>query len=110
MSQSPEKTGVEAPAIVSLLKLGYTHLPGHAVQVEHRHLAPVLEDVLRPRLLALERGKPGEVYNFGGQAEMANIDLVRMLLKLLDKRQAGLPDAFVHQVDGQAGVRLAGGH
>ena len=53
MSQSPEKTGVEAPAIVSLLKLGYTHLPGHAVQVEHRHLAPVLEDVLRPRLLAL---------------------------------------------------------
>lgn len=53
MSQSPEKTGVEAPAIESLLKLGYTHLPGHAVQVEHRHLAPVLEDVLRPRLLAL---------------------------------------------------------
>ena len=53
MSQSPEKTGVVAPAIVSLLKLGYTHLPGHAVQVEHRHLAPVLEDVLRPRLLAL---------------------------------------------------------
>jgi type I restriction enzyme R subunit len=53
MSQSPEKTGVETPAIESLLKLGYTHLPGHAVQVEHRHLAPVLEDVLRPRLLAL---------------------------------------------------------
>lgn len=53
MSQSPEKTGVETPAIESLVKLGYTHLPGHAVQVEHRHLAPVLEDVLRPRLLAL---------------------------------------------------------
>ncbi len=53
MSHSPEKTGVETPAIESLLKLGYTHLPGHAVQVEHRHLAPVLEDVLRPRLLAL---------------------------------------------------------
>lgn len=53
MSQSPEKTGVETPAIESLLKLGYSHLPGHAVQVEHRHLAPVLEDVLRPRLLAL---------------------------------------------------------
>lgn len=53
MSQSPEKTGVETPAIESLLKLGYTHLPGHAVQVEHRHLAPVLENVLRPRLLAL---------------------------------------------------------
>ncbi|MFZ2220844.1 MAG: type I restriction endonuclease [Rhodoferax sp.] len=53
MSQSPEKTGVETPAIESLVKLGYTHLPGHAVQVEHRHLAPLLEDVLRPRLLAL---------------------------------------------------------
>lgn len=53
MSQAPEKNGVETPAIKSLLKLGYTHLPGHAVQVEHRHLAPVLEDVLRPRLLAL---------------------------------------------------------
>lgn len=53
MSQSPEKTGVETPAIESLVKLGYTHLPGHAVQVEHRHLAPLLEAVLRPRLLAL---------------------------------------------------------
>jgi len=53
MSQSPEKSGVETPAIESLVKLGYTHLPGHAVQVEHRHLAPLLEDVLRPRLLAL---------------------------------------------------------
>lgn len=53
MSQSPEKTGVETPAIESLLKLGYTHLPGHAMKVEHRHLAPVLEDVLWPRLLAL---------------------------------------------------------
>jgi type I restriction enzyme R subunit len=53
VSQSPEKTGVETPAIESLLKLGYTHLPGHAMQVEFRHLALVLEDVLRPRLLAL---------------------------------------------------------
>jgi type I restriction enzyme R subunit len=53
MSQSPEKTGVETPAIESLVKLGYTHLPGNAVKVEHRHLAPLLESVLRPRLLAL---------------------------------------------------------
>jgi len=53
MSQSSEKTGVETPAVESLVKLGYTHLPSHAVQLEHRHLAPVLEDVLRPRLLAL---------------------------------------------------------
>lgn len=53
MSHSPEKTGVETPAIESLLRLGYTHLPGHSVQVEHRHLAPLLEGVLRPRLMAL---------------------------------------------------------
>lgn len=53
MSQAPEKTGVETPALDWLVQLGYTHLPGAAVKVEHRHLAPVLEDVLRPRLLAL---------------------------------------------------------
>ncbi|MEF2267505.1 type I restriction endonuclease [Janthinobacterium sp. LS2A] len=48
-----EKVGVEIPAIESLVKLGYTHLPGNKVEVEHRHLAPVLGTVLRPRLLAL---------------------------------------------------------
>jgi type I restriction enzyme, R subunit len=53
MSQAPEKTGVENPALDWLVQLGYTHLPGAVVKVEHRHLAPVLEDVLRPRLLAL---------------------------------------------------------
>ena len=53
MSQAPEKTGVETPALEWLVQLGYTHLPGAAVKVKHRHLAPVLEDVLRPRLLAL---------------------------------------------------------
>ncbi|AKT27933.1 type I restriction endonuclease [Pseudomonas syringae pv. actinidiae] len=53
MSQSPEKVGVELPAISWLIKLGYTHLPGNQVQVEHRHLAPVLDDVLQARLLIL---------------------------------------------------------
>ncbi|MFM0079386.1 type I restriction endonuclease [Paraburkholderia sediminicola] len=48
-----EKTGVEIPAIESLVMLGYTHLPGSQVVVEHRHLAPVLENILKPRLLAL---------------------------------------------------------
>ncbi|MGV7211613.1 type I restriction endonuclease subunit R [Oxalobacteraceae bacterium A2-2] len=50
---SAEKTGVEAPAIEWLVKLGYTHQPGSEIQVEYRHLAPVLEDVLTPRLLSL---------------------------------------------------------
>lgn len=53
MSRSPEKVGVELPAINWLIKLGYTHLPGTQVQVEHRHLAPVLDDVLQARLLSL---------------------------------------------------------
>ena len=53
MSQSPERTGVELPAIAWLVTLGYTHLSGRDVQVEHRHMAPVLEDVLRARLLTL---------------------------------------------------------
>lgn len=50
---SSEKTGVEIPALGWLVKMGYTHLPGSLVKFEHRHLAPVLEDVLRSRLLAL---------------------------------------------------------
>lgn len=37
----------------------------------------------------LERGKPGETYNVGGGAEMANIDLVTMLCAAVDAR-------FVH--------------
>lgn len=53
MINSPEKLGVELPAIHWLIKLGYTHLPGSQVQVEHRHLAPVLDDVLQARLLNL---------------------------------------------------------
>jgi len=32
----------------------------------------------------LERGRPGEAYNIGGGAEMANIDLVKTLCALLD--------------------------
>jgi dTDP-glucose 4,6-dehydratase len=32
----------------------------------------------------LERGRPGEVYNIGGSAEMKNIDLVKTLCALLD--------------------------
>jgi dTDP-glucose 4,6-dehydratase len=32
----------------------------------------------------LERGRPGEMYNIGGSAEMKNIDLVRTLCALLD--------------------------
>ena len=36
---------------------------------------------------ALRKGRPGEVYNFGGHQEIRNIDLTRMLLELLGKPQ-----------------------
>jgi dTDP-glucose 4,6-dehydratase len=42
--------------------------------------------------LVLERGRAGETYNIGGNAEKANIDLVHLLCALLDKvapRKAG---------------------
>ncbi|MGT2469300.1 type I restriction endonuclease subunit R [Paraburkholderia terrae] len=48
-----ERSGVEIPAIEWLVKLGYAHLPGSQAIVEHRHLAPVLENILKPRLLSL---------------------------------------------------------
>ena len=57
-----------------------------------------VDDHCRGILLALERGKPGGVYNFGGQAEMANIDLVRMLLKLLGK-----PESLIRHVQDRPG-------
>lgn len=34
---------------------------------------------------AFQRGKIGEVYNFGGDSELKNIDLVKQILKLLGK-------------------------
>jgi dTDP-glucose 4,6-dehydratase len=36
---------------------------------------------------ALRKGKPGEIYNFGGHQEIRNIDLTRLLLELLGKPQ-----------------------
>lgn len=37
----------------------------------------------------LEAGKPGRVYNIGGNAEMANLDVVHLLCDLLDERVPG---------------------
>lgn len=44
-----------------------------------------VEDHCAGILLALERGKPGAVYNLGGNAERKNIDLVKTLCAELDK-------------------------
>ncbi len=37
----------------------------------------------------LEAGEPGRVYNVGGNAEMANLDVVHLLCDLLDEREPG---------------------
>ncbi len=37
----------------------------------------------------LEAGEPGRVYNVGGNAEMANLDVVHLLCDLLDERAPG---------------------
>ena len=49
-------------------------------------------------LLALEHGKPGSVYNFGGNAETTNMDVVRMLLGLLKK-----PESLIQHVTDRPG-------
>jgi dTDP-glucose 4,6-dehydratase len=38
-------------------------------------------------MTALEKGKPGEVYNIGGNNEQKNIDLVHLICSILDQRQ-----------------------
>jgi dTDP-glucose 4,6-dehydratase len=42
--------------------------------------------------LAITRGKPGEVYNIGGNSETTNIEIVRTLCALVDERLAGSED------------------
>jgi dTDP-glucose 4,6-dehydratase len=45
-----------------------------------------VEDHCRAISLVLERGRPGETYNVGGLCEMANVDAVRAICSLLDRR------------------------
>ena len=46
-----------------------------------------VEDHCRALDLAMERGKPGEVYNIGGDNERTNLDMVRRILSILGKPQ-----------------------
>lgn len=47
---------------------------------------------------AWRTGRAGEVYNFGGRCEMPNLDLTRLLLKLLDK-----PESLIRYVEDRLG-------
>lgn len=46
----------------------------------------------------LEKGKTGEVYNIGGNNEKANIDIVKLILKTLDK-----PESLINYVKDRPG-------
>ena len=47
-----------------------------------------VEDHARGIAAVLQRGTSGEVYNIGGQNEWANLDIVRLLCRVLDERFA----------------------
>lgn len=82
--------------------LGYTHVPGSAVNVGLRHLAPVLEGVLRPRLLAL---RPWLATAPGG-VDAALLELrKRVATDLLPANQA-----FWQQVLHRSDIQLASRH
>ena len=51
-----------------------------------------VEDHCRAIALALTRGRPGEVYNVGGNSETANIDIVRTLCGLVDDHLGARPE------------------
>lgn len=44
-----------------------------------------VEDHVRALLLTVQRGKPGETYNIGGNCQRRNLDLVNQLCRLLDE-------------------------
>jgi dTDP-glucose 4,6-dehydratase len=48
--------------------------------------------------LAFKKGKVGQAYNFGGQAERRNIDVVKSILKFLDK-----PESLISFVEDRKG-------
>lgn len=57
-----------------------------------------VEDHCRGILAALERGRPGEVYNFGGGDERTNLEVVRAIL-----RRVGKPDSLIRLVQDRPG-------
>lgn len=52
-----------------------------------------VEDHCEALRLVLARGKPGEVYNIGGNCERTNLDVVRAIAAIVDRLRPGLPHA-----------------
>jgi dTDP-glucose 4,6-dehydratase len=59
-------------------------LPVYGQGVNRRDWLHV-EDHVRGLCLALEKGRPGEKYNFGGEAERSNIEVVPTICTILDR-------------------------
>ena len=47
-----------------------------------------VEDHCRALELVLERGKPGEIYNIGGEAERTNLEITKSILRILGKPES----------------------
>lgn len=48
-----------------------------------------VHDHVRGLLMALERGRVGQTYNLGGGVELTNLEVVRLVCRLLDRELAG---------------------
>lgn len=57
-----------------------------------------VEDHCAGVLLALEKGKPGEAYDLGGDAEAENIMLVKTICGLLDKKRPKASGSYADQI------------
>jgi len=61
-----------------------------------------VEDHARALQLVMEQGRVGETYNIGGHNEMRNIEVVKMLCRLLDEKVAQRPagvDSFADLIE-----------
>lgn len=81
--QFPEKL---IPLMISRARRGEA-LPVYGTGANVRDWIHV-EDHCQGVLLALEKGRPGGVYNFGGASERANLDVVRAILRLVDRPES----------------------
>ena len=57
-----------------------------------------VEDHARALKTVLDRGRPGEVYNIGGNCERTNIDVVRTICRTVDARRPNLPHGPCEQL------------
>ncbi len=60
-----------------------------------------VDEHIRALQMIIEKGIPGEVYNIGGNNEIANIDLVKMILKIMNK-----PESLIEYVEDRLGHDL----